>query len=218
MPSDQDIAHLRRGGVSLVVDLSGGRLPRILHWGADLGELDGRQLADLRTATLPTIGDSAVTYPQPVPVVPQLAEGWLGRPGVTGNRHGRAFAPWFREATSSVAEDRIESVASDPESALTLTTRIGLTMEGVVTLDCALRNDGTAEYALDGVEPALPLPDTADELLDLSGRWALERVPQRHDAEPPMPISSSSSCSARRASSSAWTTSSSSPSMIAPSL
>ena len=87
MPSTpSDVVHLRRGGTSVVVDLTDGRLPRILHWGADLGELTQPDLADLRRATLPAIGDSVVTYPQPVPVIPQLAEGWLGRPGVTGNR------------------------------------------------------------------------------------------------------------------------------------
>ncbi|MGO4299427.1 alpha-galactosidase [Leifsonia sp. RAF41] len=185
MPSTpSDVVHLRRGGTSVVVDLTAGRLPRILHWGADLGELTEPDLADLRRATLPAIGDSAVTYPQPVPVIPQLAEGWLGRPGVTGNRSGRAFAPWFRDARNTVAEDRIETTAADPESELTLVLRIVLSAEGVVTLDCDLRNDGTVPYAVDGVEPALPVPDTADELLDLTGRWALERVPQRH----PFPV------------------------------
>ncbi|SCF27221.1 alpha-galactosidase [Micromonospora mirobrigensis] len=184
MPLAPDIVHLRRGGVSVVVDLTDGRLPRILHWGADLGALDHEQLADLRSATLPTIGDSAVTYPQPVPVIPQLAEGWLGRPGVTGNRGGRAFAPWFRDAANTTTDDRVESVATDPDSALRIALRLDLSAEGVLSLSAELRNDGTEPYALDGVELALPLPDTAGELLDLSGRWALERVPQRH----PLPI------------------------------
>ncbi len=31
------IAHLRGGGVSLLLDARGEGLPRIAHWGADLG-------------------------------------------------------------------------------------------------------------------------------------------------------------------------------------
>lgn len=178
--SEETIVHLRRGETSVVVDLGEGRLPRVLHWGSDLGELSAGELAQLRTITRPTVGDSAVTYPQPVPVVPQLAEGWLGRPGIAGNRDGRAFAPLFRDAVNTVSADSVRTVAADPESQLTLTVLLELGAEGVLTLQAELRNDGAEPYALDGLELALPVPDTADELLDLTGRWALERVPQRH--------------------------------------
>ncbi|MGD8167217.1 alpha-galactosidase [Herbiconiux sp. P16] len=182
--SEENIAHLRRGGTSVVVDLGDGRLPRVLHWGRDLGELGVADLGQLRTITLPTIGDSAVTYPQPVPVLPQLAEGWLGRPGVAGNRDGRAFAPLFRDAVHTVTSGSVHTVATDPESQLTLTVLLALGPEGVLTLQAELRNDGPSPYALEGLELALPVPDTADEILDLTGRWALERIPQRH----PFPI------------------------------
>jgi alpha-galactosidase len=178
------IAHLRRGGTSVVVDLSDGRLPRVLHWGRDLGDLGHAELEALRMITRPTIGDSAVTYPQPVPVLPQLAEGWLGRPGITGNRDGRAFAPFFRDADHAVTDGSVRTVAADPESQLTLTVLLELGAEGVLTARAELRNDGASPYALEGLELALPVPDVADEILDLTGRWAFERVPQRH----PFPI------------------------------
>jgi alpha-galactosidase len=96
--------HLRAGGTSLVVAVDGGRLPRILHWGPDLGEVGDDALAYLRKAALPAIGDSAVTYPQPVPVLPQPAEGWLGRPGLVGDDDGRRWAPKFRDATHRAEE------------------------------------------------------------------------------------------------------------------
>ena len=35
------IVHLRAAGVSVVLDCRGPSLPEVLHWGTDLGELDG---------------------------------------------------------------------------------------------------------------------------------------------------------------------------------
>jgi alpha-galactosidase len=183
-PEHQQIVHLRSAGTSVVVDLGDGRLPRILHWGHDLGALSEAELAQVGLITRPTIGDSAVTYPQPVPVLPQLAEGWLGRPGLAGNRSGRAFAPFFRHATHTVTTGSVRTVAADPESQLTLTVLLELGAEGVLTLQAGLRNDADEPYAVDALELALPVPATAGEILDLTGRWALERVPQRH----PFPI------------------------------
>jgi alpha-galactosidase len=183
-----DVVHLQRAGTSLLVDLREGRLPRILHWGADLGPLEQSVLRALADAQRPTIGDSAVTYPQPVPVVPQLAEGWLGRPGVAGSRQGRAFAPLFADARSELADEgptaRLRTEAMDAASELWLATELELTAEGIVRLRATLRNTGDDPYRVEVLEPALPLPDTASEVLDLSGRWARERVPQRH----PLPV------------------------------
>ena len=42
-----------------------------------------------------------------------------------------------------------------------------------------MTNDGASSYQLDGLVLALPVPSRADELLDLTGRHARERVPQR---------------------------------------
>jgi hypothetical protein len=40
-------AVLRAGGTAFVLDLSGPRPPRILHWGADLGPLTEKEIAAL---------------------------------------------------------------------------------------------------------------------------------------------------------------------------
>lgn len=178
------VVHLRRGGTSVVADLRGGRLPRVLHWGPDLGPLSEAALIALADAVQPTIGDSAVTYPQPVPVVPQLAEGWLGRPGIVGSRGGRAFAPLFGEGSSSVSEDAVRTIAVDAASGLSIAIDLELTEGGLVRLAAELTNTGNDGYRVDALELALPLPSSAIELLDFTGRWAHERTPQRH----PFPV------------------------------
>ena len=164
------------------MSLTDARLPRILHWGADLGDLDESALTAIELASRPTVGDSAVTYPQPVPLVPQLAEGWLGRPGIAGSRDGRAWAPLFTDAQSSVETrdrtSRLVTEAHDAAFQLTLRTEIEVHDSGVVRARATLVNNGDA-YRLDALDVSLPVPDSADQLMDLSGRWSRERVAQR---------------------------------------
>jgi alpha-galactosidase len=183
------VVHLQAGGTSIVVDLREGRLPRILHWGADIGDPDPAELVALGDALRPDIGDSAITLPQPVPVVTQLAEGWLGRPGIAGSRAGSRFAPLFADARSTIERDddgtaRLRTTARDEVSELELAIDLELLPSGLVRVAADLRNTGEDDYRVDTFELALPIPDRATELLDLTGRWSRERVPQRH----PFPV------------------------------
>ncbi|WP_242448410.1 alpha-galactosidase [Cellulomonas sp. WB94] len=177
---------LRGGGTSVVVEITDGRLPRILHWGEDLGPLTEQELVSVVSGSRPAVGDSQVTYPQPVPVLPQLAEGWLGRPGLGGDTAGTRWAPLFRRATHSVERDascdRLVTVARDVEYALSVRIEIEvLVASGLVRQRAALTNDGDRVYRVHHLELALPVPPEADEVLDTSGRWSLERRPQRRE-------------------------------------
>lgn len=177
--------HLRAGGTSVVVAVGDGRLPRILHWGEDLGKLSADALAGIARSALPAIGDSAVTYPQPVPVLPQLAEGWLGRPGLVGDSEGRRWASTFRAVSHRLDDDaegpvlRVDAVDEAYGLALVLELQV-LHASGLVRQRAELVNRGDEPFRVGGVELALPVPHAAAELLDLTGRWSLERVPQRH--------------------------------------
>jgi hypothetical protein len=42
------LLHLRSSGVSLVLDARGGTLPRVVHWGHDLGDIDPNHCLGLR--------------------------------------------------------------------------------------------------------------------------------------------------------------------------
>ncbi len=184
-PIPEDLVHLRSGGVSLVLDAAGGGLPAVLHWGADLGELSVGALDELRRATSAPFGDSRIDVPERVSVLPTPAEGWVGRPGITGSVAGQAFSPLFRVTGATAIEPDaivatgVRYLAGDPTAELTLAMDIRLTHSGLVQLRAAVTNDGESTYQLDGLVLALPVPSRADELFDLAGRHTRERAPQR---------------------------------------
>ncbi|MEJ2858015.1 MULTISPECIES: alpha-galactosidase [unclassified Saccharothrix] len=167
-----DVTHLRAAGVSLVLDHRGGTLPRVLHWGADLGPVDLDSLA-LATAPQP-VGYSA-DGPVEVAVVPEQSAGWLGTPGLVGNRGGRAFSTAFRV----VEVDGTTFRAVDAEAGLELVLEIELTESGLVRQRASVTNTADSDFAVDGLSVTLPVPAEAVEILDFTGRWTRERSPQR---------------------------------------
>ena len=59
------ILHLAHAGVSLVVDARLGRLPSIVHWGAQLGNLGDEALVGLSDAAVPVVGSNNVDTAAP---------------------------------------------------------------------------------------------------------------------------------------------------------
>jgi alpha-galactosidase len=68
----EQLLHLRHGGVSVLLDTSG--LPRILHWGHDLGDVD--DLAAVAFALTPQVVSSVLDDLVPVSVLP--SNRWAG--------------------------------------------------------------------------------------------------------------------------------------------
>ena len=180
------LIHLRASDVSVVIDTRGSRLPAVLYWGPDLGTLSAEELTELDRVGQAPVGDSRIDVPERVSILPSAAEGWVGRPGIVGSRRGRDFSPAFtlvgedvRPATATIADGRTYWLA-DPVSRLTLEVECELAHSGLFRVRAALTNvDELEPYDVQAVEIALPVPSVATELLDLAGRHARERVPQR---------------------------------------
>ncbi|MFP7833577.1 alpha-galactosidase [Marisediminicola sp. LYQ134] len=190
------VRHYRAGGVSLVVDLADGTLPRLVHWGADLGELGSAELADLVAVTVPPVATSVPDVPVRPSILPEQSSGWLGSGGLAGHRSGRRFSTAFRvtgydDAAPARTDDRggsgprdlahrIVVTAHDTETQLSLTLEIELTDAGLLRTRARVGNIGVDDYTVDALTPVLPVPREADEILDLTGRHLRERSPQRH--------------------------------------
>ncbi|ONK09953.1 alpha-galactosidase [Streptomyces sp. MP131-18] len=183
--AEPGLIHLRSAGVGLVLDLSGGTLPRVVHWGADLGPLDQAALAALRLAARPQPIGFSVDGPVDVAVLPEQSAGWLGTPGLVGNRGGADFSTAFRVTGADLDDDgtgnggRLEVTAHDPVAALGLELTVELTAQGLVRQRATVTNRGTGPFAVDAVNLTLPVPPDATELLDFTGHHLRERSPQR---------------------------------------
>lgn len=192
--SAPDLLHLRASGVSLVLDCAGHLLPRVLHWGADLGDVPGIELEALRRASVPQVAGGAIDVPVPLSVLPEQSVGWLGTPGIAGHRAGSDFSTAFRvegiEVTAretgpaAAPTQRVTVRAADSAAALGLVLDIELTPSGLVRQRAVLTNTAEAsaprpEYTLASMDLSLPVPTEADEILDFTGRWIRERAAQR---------------------------------------
>lgn len=173
--------HFRRGGTSLIVRLDDDALPTVLHWGPEVPAGDEDELL---VATAGPVGDSLVQAQPQVAVLPLHSRGWLGHPGLRGSRAGRAWSFDPSTVTHDVRDTpgepaRLVSVALDEVDRLEVTTELLLEPSGLVRVRAGVRNLGDADYELTVLEPALPVPAVADEILDMTGRHAHERHPQR---------------------------------------
>ena len=170
------VIALRSDGVSLVLDVSAGQLPAIVHWGADLGTLE---LADVQALILANIdpgGASVVDEPFRLAVLPEHWTGWVGRPGLSGSRAGRAWSPKFtasevringnpvsgteERATvinvglASVAVDAVDEVAQ-----LQVQITIELTAGGLIRACANVINNSDDPYTVNDCVVAFPIPN-----------------------------------------------------------
>ncbi len=173
--------HLRASGVSVLLALSPDLLPRVVHWGDDLGDLDADGALAAVHASTPAVSHSGYDAPVAVELLPQAARGHAGRGGLSGNRAGEDWTPCFGGAEIEAESNRVTLTATDESAGLRLATDLRLEPQGVLRLRHRVTNTGDGVYDLGALPVQLPVPARATELLDLAGRWSRERVPQRHE-------------------------------------
>lgn len=81
------IVGLRAADTCFTVELT-EPVPRVLHWGADLGDLTPEGLTALSLTAEPAILNNAPDIPRRFTVWPTEADGWSGTPAHHGHRAG----------------------------------------------------------------------------------------------------------------------------------
>jgi len=180
MHHDSTVTHLRNGGTSVIVDRVGDGMPEILFWGADQGDLGDAELTDVARATRTQRVSGGLDSPARLTVLPQESTGWQGTPGLTGSRRGQVFSPALRATDVSATGTTLTAQAVDAVSGLALRAELAVDAAGVLSQNLTVTNTGDDDYDLVDLCVTLPLPATATEILDTTGRHLRERSPQRH--------------------------------------
>ena len=143
-------------------------VPRVLHWGARLG--DDVDAVSWGAATDHPVPQGGLDHVVPLSLLPERARGWAAYGGVSGHRaDGRGWAPILRRVTSSATPTAYTWTGRDELAGLTATLTLTLDEHGVLAVDSSLTNDGTDVYTLDSFATALPLPARASEAMTLTG-------------------------------------------------
>src|SRR5665647_3348987 len=153
------------------------------------GMTSGADAAARILAISPPIPHAAPDEPVRRHLLPMPVDGWRLRPGLRGARaDGTAWSPLFTlrsvESDFDDTADRggggwVTVNASDEQACLRLQTRLTLHPSGVLEIEQSLRNVGPEDYLLAELAATLPVPARALEVLDLTGRWCREHIPQR---------------------------------------
>ncbi|MEE4023358.1 alpha-galactosidase [Gordonia sp. PKS22-38] len=176
-------AVLRRDGAALVVGPGApDGLPAVLHWGADLGELSDETLEALRLAAAPAVPHSSIDVPRWLSLAPGQDDSWEGTPALALHRNGRGIHPrWTRVRLAQDDCGHATVTAADALNGLSWRMDLELAVGGILRVRQTVTNTlpGQEALTLDGAQILLPLPDTATEVLDTTGRHCREHTPQR---------------------------------------
>ncbi|MEU0185838.1 alpha-galactosidase [Streptomyces sp. NPDC006207] len=179
------IVPLRAAGTAFVVELT-EPVPRVLHWGADLGPLSSDDLAALSLTAEPAVLNNSPDTPRRFTVWPTEADGWAGTPAHHGHLDGGAAAPRLTTTGTAVRQDaeggELAVSLTDAVAGLDITITYRLEPSGVLAVHSEITRQRTADpapYDLAQVTALLPLPRRAAEILDFTGKWSRERSPQR---------------------------------------
>ncbi len=170
---------LRRDGVMVILGSSSTAVPAVLYWGSDLGELSDHDLAELRRAAVPAVPHSSVDVPRWFTLAPGGDDAWQGTPALALHRDGSAQYPRWTGTSIDSSEFGCTIDAADPELGIRWSIELSLEVGGSLRVRQHLGNTADSALSVDGVVTLMPLPDTATELLDLTGRHCRERTPQR---------------------------------------
>ena len=173
------VIHLRRGGTSVILDLSTAPLPCLVHWGADLGPLPPAALSSLAVAARPQRVSGGLDATPRLTLLPTEAAGWMFTPALEGHRDGTGSSILFSLVSVSSDERAVSLELADVEAGLTARIDLSLGVAGLLTQRVTLRNTGDTSFTVDRLQAVFPLPWEATEILDTTGHHLRERAPQR---------------------------------------
>ena len=172
----QELFHLSRAGVSLLIETTTGT-PNVFYWGAALAsKLDAEQYLLATTEPAP---HGYYDFAHRGGAYRENARGFWGRPAILGHRNGKDWSQLFSLVSASATEHTATFVSRDSDLGVEVELSYSLTESGLVLIDHKVTNLASGTFFLENSTAYLPVPDHATDLLDFTGRWLKERQPQR---------------------------------------
>ncbi len=162
----QRFHYLRGGGASLLVDLqpADGLLPRIVHFGADLGPLPHPDA--IGAAAPQVLWGARLDAPRPPCVLPGAEAGYFGTPAIVLRRSRRLR---FHEAHGT-AHGLVIRLSADDDAEAHVTLEYRLSAHGVLSVRSSVQGLDALRLAA----MTLPLPGSLAEVVTFGGDWARE--------------------------------------------
>jgi alpha-galactosidase len=133
---------------------------------------------------------------RPCSLLPVHADGWFGRPGLSGHRldpgagnrgtspdgvtAGLDWSPRFAPLRSELHGKSARVEAADAAAGLRLVSEVEAVPGGAIRARHTVTNTGSQPYVVDSLDVVFPVPARVGEVLDFTGRQTAERIPQRH--------------------------------------
>jgi alpha-galactosidase len=169
---------LESGGVAVVFDLASAELPSVVYWGRADGNRAAEASEQLALTSAPSVMNSSFDAPRAFTILPTEREGWSGTPGVElrlGQPRALRLALVDVQSSGQAAEFTLGDCAAGAE----VRVRYELDRFGILTVSNRVTNRGETPFEVVAARSLLPIPARAAEILDQTGRWSHERVPQR---------------------------------------
>lgn len=168
--------HLRNGGVSVLFTADAFGVPSIAHWGAELRDAD---VPGILATAGPAVMNSSFDTPRSFSIAAGRAHGWSGTPTIEAHA-GDRILDGFIPAGGESDDTQARFLLRDASATIELSLSYLIDSAGVLHSSVSVSHIGDAPRVdVMATRTLLPLPSRATEILDFSGRWTKERLPQR---------------------------------------
>ncbi|MGA1836035.1 alpha-galactosidase [Herbiconiux sp. 11R-BC] len=156
-------------------------MPAVLHWGADLGALTPAEAVAFAESQVPAVGPSSIDVPLRPSMLAGLAEGWSGRPSLTGAFPAPVFAlAEVEEPSPNAVRFTLSQGRASGGLAAADRASVGLTAEADRASEALTAE---ADRASGGLRVTLDLELTAEGVLRM-------RAAVHNDGAAPAPLAS----------------------------
>ena len=158
----ENIVHLKGKASDLLIQTTPA--VEILYWGEKITDIDAVAIQAIKRA----VPNGRLDADTPVTLSPEHGRGVFSSPGLEGHRQGMDWSPVFNFKSLQQDNNKLVITAEDSTAGLKLECELELdTKTDVLQVRHNLTNLESTHYQVNRLAVTLPLPERADELLEI---------------------------------------------------